>query len=62
MMFAKRKFPQEHIGFVKIAYVKNRMLIFEKWFTPILKHQLECLKLLSVVGMKKQEVTFALKL
>jgi hypothetical protein len=42
-------------------HVKNLMLILKNGLHPILKHQLECLKLLSVVGMKNTEVTFALK-
>jgi hypothetical protein len=56
MMFAKRKLRQERIGWnCKIA-CKTSNASFEKWFMPILKHQLGCLKLLSVVGMKNTEV------
>jgi hypothetical protein len=44
MMFAKRKLRQERLGIVKIA-CKTSNASFEKWFMPILKHQLVCLKL-----------------
>jgi hypothetical protein len=48
MMFAKRKLRQERIGWNCENACKTSNASFEKWFMPILKHQLVCLKLLLV--------------